>query len=66
MTDEAVSPNLDEQQKVIAWNVLMLLDLGFSLDQAQLLTSMRYFDWHAAEYLRERGCSHELVIEILT
>ena len=56
----------DEFEKVAAWNVLMLLDLGFSLDQSMLLVSMRGFNWHAAEHLRSAGCPTELVVEILT
>lgn len=57
---------LTEQQMVVAWKFLMLLDEGFSADQAQRLLELRQFDWHEAERLLRRGATHEQAVRLLT
>lgn len=57
---------LDEFESLIAWEFLMCLDLGFSIEQATLLTCVRNFSWHEAERLLEKGCPHETVVDQLT
>lgn len=55
-----------EHERILRWRYLMLLDLGFSLEQTQLLVSVPDLDWHRAEYLLRKGMSHELVVNELT
>lgn len=59
-------PDLDEPTRIVVWKKLMLCDLGFTSEQVELLVSVRNFDWHRAEYLLDKGMSHELVVNELT
>lgn len=59
------SDELSAAAQVTAWRSLMLLDLGFSMDQVQKLATRLDFDWHEAERLRRLGCSPEVAFDIL-
>lgn len=60
------SPESDEQHRLVAWEFLCLLDLGFTIDQAQLLICVPHISWHDAEALLKKGCSHPFVVDQLT
>ena len=58
---------LDEFESLIAWEFLMCLDLGFSIEQSTALVAVRNFTWHEAErLLKERGYPHATVVDELT
>lgn len=57
---------LDELRILVSWRCLMLLDLGFTIEQAVGLATQRDFDWHKAESLRRRGCPTDLAVRILS
>ena len=60
------SPELDEQQRLVAWEFLCFLDLGFTIDQAQLLICVPHISWHDADALLKKGCSRSFVVDQLT
>jgi hypothetical protein len=47
------------------WRVEMLVELGFTPEDAAYLAAVRDLDWHEAERLVRLGCPSELVLEIL-
>jgi len=60
------SDELSEDQQVAAWEFLMLLDLGFTVQQGLKLVAIPHFSWHDAERLVKKGMPLELVIDQLT
>ena len=66
---EPLLPNdeLDEEQRITAWNFLCLLDLGFSISQCLAIIEIRpRVSWHDAECLLQQGCPHETAVDLLT
>jgi hypothetical protein len=53
----------DEDERVYAWRVERLSDLGLSNIVASAIAPL--VDWHEIARLVERGCSPELALEIV-
>jgi hypothetical protein len=70
-TDELVIDSVDvleqedEDTAVVAWQLLMLGKLGFTLREAETIVTSRN-SWHDAQALLSAGCSRELTALILT
>jgi hypothetical protein len=62
---EDVFWELDEDTAVVAWQLLMLSGLGFTLRQAEAIVTSRN-SWHDARVLLRAGCSQDLAATILT
>jgi hypothetical protein len=56
-------PASDEDERVSAWRVERLSDLGLSNIVASAIAP--FVDWHEIARLVERGCSPELALEIV-
>ena len=56
-------PASDEHERVYAWRVERLSDLGLSNIVASAVAPL--VDWHEIAGLVERGCSPELALEIV-
>jgi hypothetical protein len=54
----------DEDATLVAWQLLMLSGLGFTLAQAEMIVASRS-SWHDAQALVEAGCSQECAALIL-
>jgi hypothetical protein len=66
MADEEHTPiDGHEEAEILAWRLRMLLEVGFTLPEAEQLLSQPHLDWHEAERLHRRGCPHHLIIRLL-
>lgn len=63
--DTVISPDAPEVMRIQAWRMEMLIQLGFTPDDAHYLSLCRDLDWHEAARLVEKGCPNELVLELL-
>jgi hypothetical protein len=61
----AERPTVPDQELVDSWVERRFLQLGFTPDQARDLRQAGA-DWHEAERLLDRGCTHQLATTILT
>jgi hypothetical protein len=64
--EEGLDRQLDEHEQLVAWEFLMLLELGFTVKDSHLLVAIPYFTWHDADDLLKRGLSHEQAVDQLT
>jgi hypothetical protein len=56
---------LTERENLLAWELLMLLENGFSLDQSKVLIKQPHFSWHDARDLLDKGVPHWYVVHEL-
>lgn len=62
---EDTSRDLSEDEEILAWRMLSLLDAGYSATNAGALAACKYVDTHAAARLLARGCDQETAVKIL-
>lgn len=55
----------DEEERVIAWRFLRLLEGGYDLEEAQAIAVDKSIDLHKAVKLVKSGCPYELATGIL-
>lgn len=56
----------EEKRDEVLWRLEQYLDMGFDIEDAENLASRRDVDWHLARKLVRNGCSHDLVIRIVS
>jgi hypothetical protein len=45
------SHELDEHEQLVAWEFLMCLEMGFSVEQSMAMLGVQHFTWHDAQDL---------------
>lgn len=56
----------DEWMDEVLWRLEQYLHMGFDVEDAKNLASRGDIDWHLARDLVRNGCSHDLVIRIVS
>lgn len=59
------SPSVSEDERVDAWRIERFLQLGYPVDQAIELATVRRVDPHDVENLIRRGCPPATAVRIL-
>jgi hypothetical protein len=64
--DEQPEPRAPtEDEKVLSYRELMLMELGFNDAQAEAIAAAKV-SWHEADALLRKGCDHHTVVNLLT